>query len=329
MVIDKPEYLWLIILIVPVGLLAYYNYRHGKKDLLKLAGKWRFDSLFAIYLVKHFFLLFFFLLFLVFSFLALADIKWGQKLVPDDREGYEIIIALDISQSMRADDIMPNRLAAAKRKINTLLERMANTKFGVVIFKGEAVRIWPVTDDLCAIALFLETADPNLITTSGSNIEDGINVSLNSFYEPGKYRAVLLFTDGESLQGNPLLAAKKAGIKGIPIIPVVCGTERGSKIFLDNGRLVTNKKGEKVISAINRQLLEHIAAVSGGKVFELYHAERIKDELLSIVTDIEDENLDKGLKLVKNEAYRFFLLLALLFLLLSLITRGIRWKGII
>jgi Ca-activated chloride channel family protein len=329
MVIDKPEYLWLIIIVVPVGLLAYYNYRNGKKDLLKLVGKWRFDSFFPVYLVKHFFILFFFLLFLVFSFLAIADIRWGQRLVPDDREDYEIVIALDISQSMRADDIKPNRLTAAKRMINALLDRMVNTKFGVVIFKGEAVRIWPVTDDLYAITLFLETADPNLITTSGSNIEDGIDVSLNTFYEAGKYRAILLFTDGENLQGNPLLAAKSAGVKGIPVIPVICGTEGGSKIFLDDGSIVTNKKGEKVISSINRPLLEHIAALSGGKVFELYNAKRIKDELLSIVTDIEDENLDKGLKLVKNEGYRFFLLLGLIFLLLSLITRGIRWKGII
>ncbi|MBN1698003.1 MAG: VWA domain-containing protein [Spirochaetales bacterium] len=329
MVIDKPEYLWLFLVLAPVVLLSYYNYRNGKKDLQELAGTWRFESLFPIYQVKQFFILFFFLLFLVFTFLALADIKWGQRFVPDDREGYEIVISLDVSQSMLADDINPSRLKAAKRIIQRLIDRMKDAKFGVVIFKGEAVRIWPVTDDFQAITLFLETAGPDLITTSGSNIERGITCSLNTFHEAGKYRAIILFTDGENLHGDPLPEAKKAGARGIPVIPVVCGTEKGARIFRNDGSAVRDRNGERVVSTINRTLLEHIAALSGGKLFEIYNAERIPFELLSIVTDIEDENLDKGLKLVKNEGYRLFLFLGMLFLLLSLITRGIRWKDII
>lgn len=327
MVIEKAEYLWFLFLIIPFGIHYYLSFSSGKKDILHIGGKWRFDSLYNIYMVKYFFIFLFFILSFIFSILALSDFKWGEKLVEDNRSGYEIVICLDISVSMLADDILPNRLNRAVEVINRLMEDMWNSKFGIVIFKGRAVRIWPLTDDLEAMKLFLNSAGPDLITTPGSNIKDGLAVALNTFGKSGRYQAVILLSDGENTGSNIIKEAKKAGDMGIPIIPVICGTEKGSMIFFDNGRFVTNSKGEKVVSKADKQLLKVISSVSNGKFFELRDSVKIKDEILSIVTNIEDENLDRSLKLEKINGYRLFLFFTICFLIMTLITRGLRWKN--
>ncbi|MBN2441493.1 MAG: VWA domain-containing protein [Spirochaetales bacterium] len=328
MIIEKPEYLWFILLIIPFSIHYYFSFISGKKDILNIGGKWRFESIYNIYLVKYFFIFLFFILCFIFSILSLADFKWGEKLVEDNRSGYDIVICLDISVSMRADDIIPNRMAKAVAIINKLIDDMWNSKFGIVIFKGKAVRIWPLTDDLEAIKLFLKTVSPDLITSPGSDLEDGIRVSLDTFNKGGRYQAIVLFSDGENTSRNTLKQAKAAGERGIPIISVICGTEKGSKISLDNRRFVTDTKGKIVVSRADRQLLKTLSAVSNGKAFEIFDSHKIKEEILSIVTKIEDENLDRSLKLEKNDGYRLFLYFAICFLILALITRGLRWRNI-
>jgi Ca-activated chloride channel family protein len=327
MVIEKAEYLWFLLFIIPLGIHYYISFNSGKKDILHIGGKWRFESLYNIYMVKYFFIFLFFIFSFVFSILALSDFKWGEKLVEDYRSGYEIVICLDISVSMQADDILPNRLNRAVEIVNRLIEDMWNSRFGIVIFKGRAVRIWPLTDDLEAIKLFLQTASPDLITTPGSNIQDGLAIALNSFEKSGRYQAIILLTDGESTGTNVLKEAKKAGDRGIPIITVICGTEKGSRILLDNRRFVTNSQGERVVSKADKPLLQAISSLSNGKFFELHEAAKIKDEILSIVTKIEDENLDRSLKLEKINGYRLFLYFIICFLIMALITRGLRWKN--
>ncbi|MBN2531917.1 MAG: VWA domain-containing protein [Spirochaetales bacterium] len=327
MIIEKAEYLWFLLLIIPLAFHYYLSFSSGKKDLLHIGGKWRFESLYNIYMVKYFFIFLFFVLSFIFSILALSDFKWGEKLVEDYRSGYDIIICLDVSVSMQADDIVPTRLKGAVEVINRLMEDMWNSKFGVVIFKGKAVRIWPLTDDLEAIKLFLNTVSPDLITIPGTNIQEGLAVALNTFGKSGRYQVIVLLTDGESPDNNIIKEAKKAASRGIPVISVACGTEKGSRILLDGRRFVTNSKGEKVVSKANKQLLKLISSVSNGKFFELYESGKIKDEILSIVTRIEDENLDRSLKLEKISGYRLFLGFTICFLIIALITRGFRWEN--
>jgi Ca-activated chloride channel homolog len=329
MVIEKTEYLWLLLLAIPFGILYFLRFSSGKKDILHIGGKWRFDSLYTIYMVKYFFIFLFFILSFIFSVLALSDFKWGEKLVEDNRSGYDVVICLDISVSMLADDIYPNRLHRAVEVIKSLMEELWNSRFGIVIFKGRAVRIWPLTDDLEAIRLFLASVSPDLITTPGSNIKDGLETALHTFGRSGRYQAIILITDGENTEGNIIREAKKAGERGIPVISVVCGTEKGSRILRDNRHIVTNSKGERIISKADRQLLRVISAVSGGKLFELYESGNIGGEILSIVTKIENENLDRNLKLEKIDGYRLFVTLAVCFLILALITRGLRWKNML
>lgn len=327
MVIEKAEYLWFLFLIIPFGIHYYLSFSSGKKDILHIGGKWRFESLYNIYMVKYFFIFLFFILSFIFSILALSDFKWGEKLVEDNRSGYDIVICLDISVSMLADDILPTRLHKSVEIINRLMEEMWNSKFGIVIFKGKAVRIWPLTDDLEAMKLFLKSVSPDLITTPGSNLKDGLAVALNTFGKSGRYQVIVLFSDGESTGNDVIKEAKKAGNKGIPVISVICGTQKGSRILLENKRFVTNSAGEKVISKANKQLLNDIALASNGKFYELHESGKLKDEILSIVTKIEDENLDRSLKLEKIKGYRLFLAFIICFLILSLITRGLRWKN--
>lgn len=324
MIIAKPFFLLLLFLTIPIALLGIYSYTRGKKGLHRLGGQWRFDTLLNIFIVKNFFMYTFFILFVIFTALALADFRWDEQLVEDEREGYELILAIDISRSMLAGDSAPTRLQAVKEKIVWLMQSIPDAKFGIVIFKGKAVQIIPITDDTYALNLFLNTLSPDMITAPGSNVEEGLKVALESFSQAGKYRAILLFSDGENQAGNPRSVARKAGDAGIPVITVLCGSPAGAHIALTPGNYLRDESGKLVLSQADASLLEEIAQQSNGKAYTLSNFERIRRELIYITKQIEDENIDTGLKIEKKGKFEIFLSLALLFLILSILTRRVR-----
>jgi len=329
MIIDKPQYLRLLLLVIPVCGNAIYGFSFGKNSLRKLGGEWRFEALTNVFVVKNFFIHTFYILFIICAVLALADIRWDDQLVEDNRDGYEFVIMLDISRSMLADDVRPNRLNATIAAINRLIKDIPDAKYGIVVFKGKAAKVFPVNDDLYALSLFLNTVQPEMLTVPGSNIEEGIKTSLKVFTTAGKYRAIFLFTDGESKTGNSLAAAKIAGDAGVPIISVLVGTEKGQNVPLGPGDYLRDKNGKLVLSRANTLLLKDIAKQSHGQFYELNGFSKVKNELLSIVKHFEHDDIDKGLKLEKKEKWDFFLSFAILFLILALLTRGIRWQKII
>ena len=328
MITAKPEYLYLLLLVLPVTGIAVYSYYTGKKDLQKLGGDWRYNRLVNVYIVKSFFIHIFFTLFLICGVLALADIKWDNRYTEDDRDGYELVIAMDISRSMLADDIRPDRFRAMVRQVKWLINELPGAQFSIVIYKGKASKIIPVTEDSYALSLFLNGVSPDLITVPGSDMEDAINTALKAFTITGKYRAIILFSDGENLSGNPLAAARAAGASGIPVITVCIGTEAGQNIPLGPGNYLRNKEGKMVLSKANPQLLADIARQSRGKAYRLTNFYMIKNELTSIAKQTRDDNVDPGLKLEKVDKFQLFLSLSLVFLTLSILTRGIRWKKI-
>lgn len=248
----------------------------------------------------------------------------------DDRDGYEIILAVDISRSMLADDIKPTRLDRAIEKIRLLLDNMDDTRFGIVVFKGKAVSIMPVTDDREGMKIFLNTIRPEIITVPGSNIEDAIKVSLDQFKLVAKFRAIFLFTDGESKTGNTQAAVAIAKKKEIPVYPFAAGTAAGSSINLGNGNLLKDKKGNVVVSKADFKALEKIADASGARLFDLNamdaaSVQYVKRTILSLGKSLDNENINKSLKSVKKETTTFFVSLSLLFLLLFILVRSIRW----
>ena len=333
---DNPTAFWYLLALIPLLLVLIQGYQRSRSAIQKLGGSWRYRSLFNVLLVKTFFGRFFFLLFFVFAVLSLMDVYWGTRVTEDDRFDFEIVFAVDVSRSMLARDVKPSRLGLALSEIERFVSEheqsnsgRANTRYGIVAFKGEAYCAMPVTEDLHSLNVILNSLSPDMMTSRGSDIEAGLRKSLETLKTAGRYSLVMLFTDGESLIGDPLSAAKAAAKRGVPIITVALGTEQGTEIVLDDGSRVVDRKSRKVVTQLNRTLLTEMAETSEGRVYSIEDMDRLSSELVSILKNLEPGEKQRGLKLVKRGLYRIFLSLALIFLTLSIIVRGIRWRGMV
>ncbi len=329
MSIQYPHVLWLLLLTIPFTLFFFIKYENNKDVLKELIGGWRFNTFSNVFMVKIFFYMLFSNLFLIFLILSFSGIKLGTSLVEEDRSGYEIVFAVDISKSMLARDLYPTRLERAAGEIESFMNIMPDARFGLILFKGEALRIIPLTEDIHSITMVLDNLTTDLISAPGSNIEKGIDAALETFREVGRFKVILLFTDGEILDGNALDKAKFSGDLNIPIIPIGMGTERGTEIYLVDGTKVLDKNNEPVVTKVNIELLEEIARLSNGKAFKYNEVQEIEEQLFYILRNLEPGEWDKGLKLAENDIHDIFLFLSIIFFIISFLIRGWRWKNII
>lgn len=338
MTLDRPELLALLLLLVPLALLARLSYLRGRQDLLRLtAGRQDLrlaaparrplppGSLLDDFFLKSFFTFLFFALFVAGAVFALAGPRWGQTAVEEERSGREVVLVLDVSNSMLARDVVPSRLEAARAVGRYLLQNLPDSRFALVAFKGRAVRLLPLTEDTHAVESFLAQVSGRWIAAAGTDIEQGIAAGLESFLPgQGAARAIVLFTDGESLSGDPSRAARRAGRAQAPILVVSAGTVEGAGIRVE-GTEVKDEGGRAVVSRLRPEPLARIAGLSGGKVIPL--DARAGAELVARLAGGSRGEFAPGIVLVRRERYRLPLLLALIFLALSLGVRGVRLRS--
>jgi Ca-activated chloride channel family protein len=334
MSINNPSVLWFILLLIPLVIYLVAQYSKKRDAFKQLAGEWRFPELSHVFLVKTFFSTLFFLLFIIFMLLALADIRWGEKLVEENRSGKEIMIAIDISRSMLAQDHYPSRLEKAKEELKKMIMALSkdtskDIRFGIVIFKGDAHCILPLTEDLNAINMLIENLNPNLMTTAGSNIERALELALKCFKGKGKFKTIFLYSDGEALSGQAERVAKLAGKQDIPIIPISVGTSEGTEIILQKGKKVLDEHNKPVLTKLNKNHLNEIAEWSGGRVFSLNENSRVIPALGQIWRKLEPGEWQENIRLVKAEMYPSLLMIGLFFMILSLLIKSIKWKKLI
>jgi Ca-activated chloride channel family protein len=330
MSVESPRFLWLLLAVLPLGALGVFSFNRGARDLLRMAGRWRFPRLKDVYLFKNFFSSLLFLLFYVSAVLALADFRWGELLEEETRRGREIVFLLDISRSMLAADTAPSRLERAKAAIRTLAARLEQPRFALVAFKGAGVKLVPLTEDAYALDMFLTHLGPEILTAPGSDLQLGLDAALASFSDdPGRYRAILLFTDGEFLSGNPAAAADKAERAGVPVLVAALGTEEGAEIRTPGGELVLDQRGAPVITRLKLAPLQKLARQSGGGLFRLGEGGEAEAEMLATLGKLWQAELSPGFLRVKRERYRYFLLLAVGLLTLAIVVRGMRWKNLL
>jgi Ca-activated chloride channel family protein len=204
-------------------------------------------------------------------------------------------------------------------------------RIGLVVFKGQAVQLLPLTEDRYVLETALQHVGPSVMTTPGSGLEDGILRSLEAFPDSVQtYRSILLFSDGEYHSGNPLGAAEKAGSMKIPVYVVAVGSEEGAAVRLSGGKLLTDDNGNPVVSRLRIEVLEKIADISGGELFHLAGEQReVAEDILGAMKAQAEGNMVLGMRREKKDRYRFFVFLALLFLGLSMTVKAVRWKNVL
>lgn len=329
MIVTRPYFFWLLLLLVPLSVLAIRKHILGKRDFITLAGVWRKKEAGRLYTIKSILAVFWSAGVFIFSVIALSGVQAGERRVNDDREGKAVIIALDISNSMLCEDVAPSRLAVSVRTIEKLVYAMNDTSFGLVIFKGKAVNVWPLSEDVESIRLFLDSVKTGFITSPGTNIGAAVDTSIDAFTASGRFNSIVMFTDGENLGGDPLGAAARAAKRNIPLIPVIVGTEKGGLVPSEAGGFIKDDAGKPVVSRADETGLSELARITGGRLLTPGPAKDMANNIRDIATGGKEASMSEGSRTVKNELYPVFLSGALVFLAAWFITRGMRWKNLL
>ena len=202
---------------------------------------------------------------LCFMVLLLARPQFGPKMETVTRQGIETVIALDISNSMLAEDVAPNRLEKSKNIISKLVEGFADDKVGLIVFAGDAFIQLPITSDFISAKIFLESIDPGLIARQGTNIKAAIDMATRSFTpKEGVGKAIIIITDGENHEGGAMEAAKSAAEKGMMVYVMGVGSPEGAPIPVGSGEYRRDKKGNVIVTRLNEQMCQEIAAAGNG-----------------------------------------------------------------
>ncbi len=316
----------LLALAPALALLLFLRFRADRSPLRALVGGRRFARLYNVWLVRSFFAGAFTVAFVVLAVLALAEPRGGRRLVADERAGLDVVFLLDVSRSMLATDSQPTRLASAVSAAGSLAAALPAPRIAVVAFKGEAYRMLPLTEDPEALALVLSAAGPDLSTSAGSNVEAGIRAALSSLPDAGRYRAIFLFSDGESLEGNAVRAAREARAAGVPVVPLAVGTEEGAQLVLSDGRTVFDRSGRPVVSRLDLAQLQDVAAASGGRVYRAQDSARLARDLLPLLKGLGEKDWTQGVRAERRPLYRLFLSIGLALLVLARLLRVLRGR---
>jgi Ca-activated chloride channel family protein len=244
------------------------------------------------------------LLFIIFS---LVQPKWGYHWEDVERRGIDLVVAVDTSRSMLADDIKPNRLQAAKREINDLINVIDGDRVGLVAFAGTAFLQCPLTLDYGAFNLFLDDINTNLIPVGGTSFGEAIKKSMSAFSSKlKKHKAIVLITDGEDHQGNAMEMAKAAKEQGIVIYTVGVGKKEGAYIKLKDGKgnetLLKDREGQVVKTRLDEVLLNKIALETGGAYTPAYGIQwGLANIYTNIIGNMEEKQLGgRKIKLYEN-----------------------------
>lgn len=263
---EDPTYLYLLILLPILIAIRMYGLRKRKKQLAKfgdpvLLKRLMPDVSVARREVKFWLMLTAIALLIV----MLARPQMGTKINQEQRQGIEVIIALDISNSMKAEDVTPSRLDKSKMLVENLVDNFTNDKVGLTVFAGDAFVQLPITSDYVSAKMFLQNIDPSLIAAQGTNLAEAIELSSKSFTKQDKVgRAIIVITDGEDHEGGATEAAKEAKKNGMRVFVLGVGSPKGSPIPDGNGGYMKDNTGQEVMSALNEDMCKQIASAGGG-----------------------------------------------------------------
>ena len=255
-----------------------------------------------------------------FGILALARPQWGVRQETVRRQGVDIIAALDTSYSMNAEDVAPNRLAKAKSEIRGLIGRVKGDRIGLVAFAGTATVQCPLTLDYGAAYLFLDVANTEIIPEPGTSLAAAIETATSAFIaKERKYKVLVIFTDGEDLEGQVQAAIKKAREAGVIIYSVGIGSPEGRPIPVrdQKGDIVDYRKdpdGQIVVSRLDERSLAEIASETGGRYFRGTTSESELDQIYDEVSRMEKKQLESRLYQNFEDQFQYPLAAAILFL---------------
>ncbi|MEA3336525.1 MAG: VWA domain-containing protein [Chloroflexota bacterium] len=249
---------------------------------------------------------------------SIARPQWGAEVREVKQEGLQVIVALDVSQSMLAEDVKPNRLDRAKQEIADLTERLEGDEIGLVLFSGASFLQVPLTSDYNTALNYLDSAGPKLISRPGTVIGDAIRTAMRAFDDKlDSQKVLVVMTDGEDVETDPIVAAQEATDANILIYTIGFGTPEGEPVPETdrNGRVIgyrTDAQGNVALSSLDESTLQAVASTGNGKYYRATASGQELDALLAEIDGLQHAQLESRLETRYIERYQIFLALALL-----------------
>ena len=316
----QAQYLVLLIL-VPVFLALYGLTRYlRKKRILRFGDSALVEQLMPSYSrTKGWVRAVLFSLAFFFFIIGMSRPQIGAKLKEHQTKGAEVMIALDVSNSMLAKDYSPNRLERAKLAISRIVDKLDGDRIGLVLFAGTSFVQLPITTDYVSAKMFLNSISTSSIPVQGTAIGDAINTCIRSFSaQSEKSRAIIVITDGENHEDNPVDAAKQAAEMGIQVYAIGVGSAEGQPIPM-NGELLKDSKGNIVVTKLDEATLRDIAEAGGGAYVRAGNEEFGLNPIIASIRKLEDEQFNSVVFEEYDEQYMYFFGIALALLVVQML----------
>ncbi len=317
---EDPIYLYLLLLIPVLAAIRFVMVRQQKKNLRKLGDPElvrelmpdvsRFRPMVKFWLLQAA---------LALMIVMLARPQFGTKISHEKRTGIETIIAMDISNSMLAEDVAPSRLDRSKMMVENMVDNFSNDKIGLIVFAGDAFTQLPITSDYVSAKMFLSSIDPSMIAAQGTDIAKAISMATHSFtQQEGVGKAVIVITDGEDHEGGALEAAKEAKDKGMRVYVLGVGSTKGAPIPTGDGDYMKDRTGQTVMTGLNEEMCREIAMAGGGAYIHVENNSRAQEQLDAELDKLAKKEISSTIYSDYDEQFQAVGILALLLLIIEM-----------
>lgn len=317
---ENPLYLYALLLVPVLAAVHHYsNYMRRKrlrkygdprmlKELMPDVSKYRPE-------VKMWLLLTAFTL----TIFMLARPQYGTRIDTQKRQGIEVVIAMDVSNSMMAEDVKPNRLSRAKMLFSNLIEQMRDDKVGLIVYAGEAFTQLPITSDYVSAKMFLDTMSPEMVATQGTDIGRAIDLAMKSFTDnQTTSKAIFLITDGEDHEGAAVEAARRAAEQGMHLYVLGIGSPAGAPIPVPGTtQYIKDNAGNTVVSKLNEQMCKELAAAGKGAYIYVDNSSSAQAALAGYVDKLEKKELESTVYSDYDEQFQAVAWMILFFLIVE------------
>ena len=261
-----------------------------------------------------------------FFVIGLSRPQIGAKLKEHETKGAEIMIALDVSNSMLAEDYSPNRLERAKLAISRLVDKLRDDRIGLIVFAGNSFVQLPITTDYVSAKMFLNTISTESVPIQGTAIGEAINTAIRSFSaQSEKSRAIIIITDGEHHEDEPVAAATQAAEIGIRVFTIAVGSPEGKPIPMDGG-LLKDRDGNIVVTRLDESVLQEVAKAGNGLYVRAGNSEFGLNPIIDDIRRMEDERYSSIVFEEFDEQFMYFMAIALFFFVLEMLVGDRRSK---
>ena len=257
--------------------------------------------------------------------IIMARPQFGSRLEEVKKQGVEVIIALDVSNSMLARDIQPDRLTRAKQALTRLIDNLENDKIGLIVFAGDAYTQIPVTTDYISAKMFLSAISPQMVPKQGTAIGSAIDLGMRSFSPgEGKSKTMIIITDGENHEDDPVTKAKEASEAGIVIHTIGIGSPQGVPVpIVSGGKLdyLKDKDGNSVITRLDEDILKKIAVTAKGSYVRASTSNIGLDEIYGEIRKMKTQEMESTMYTEYNDQFQIFTVVAIFLLVVEFLIK--------